>query len=75
MHPTPWLLLAILMVAATRLGTSVAPPARGEELSTVTLRVAAGEAYRTRGDWVLLYRAGYYDASRPGQKAPGDQPC
>ena len=75
MHPTRWLLLAILMVAATLLGTSVTPPARGEELATVTPRVAADEAYRTRGDWVLLHRAGDYDALRLGQKAPCHRPC
>lgn len=61
------------MASATLLGTTVTPPARAEDLSTVTLRVAADETYRARGD--CLYRAGYYDASRPGQKAPGHEPC
>lgn len=75
MRPTAWLLLATLLAWATPLGTPVTPPARAEELRAVTLRVGAAETYRARGDWVLLYRARHYDASRPGQKGPGHQPC
>jgi len=56
-RPTAWLLLATLLASATPLGTPVTPPARAEELRTVTLRVAADETYRARGDWEATIRS------------------
>jgi Flp pilus assembly protein TadD len=56
-RPTAWLLLATLLGSATLPGTPVVPPARAEGPRTVTLRVAADETYRARGDWEATIRS------------------
>jgi Flp pilus assembly protein TadD len=57
MRRTAWLLLTTFLAWAPPLGTAGPSPASAEEPRTVTLRVAADETYRARGDWEATIRS------------------